>query len=213
MSKLKGLSNKMFIFFIVVILLIVLATYFIRGWLSENKTSEKKVVAQQITLIAPPPPPPPPPEPEKIEPEVKEEIPEETPEAPPESPQDEAPAGQDLGLDSDGGAGSDGFGLIGRKGGTGIGLGKAGHYEVSVKEKVIDLISGDEDLRYLAYSGVVTIWMNPNGQVERYSIALDEESPKVKKLLEALLKKLHLDSGPPIEMADKGIKLKINSRI
>ena len=213
MSKLIVLKNKIFIFSVIVILLIIFLVKFINGWLEKNKTPEKKMVAQQITLIAPPPPPPPPPEPEKVEPEIKEEVPEDVPETPPDTPQDEAPAGQDLGLDSDGGAGTDGFGLIGRKGGTGIGLGKAGHYEVTVKEKIVDLISSDEELRYLAYSGVITIWMNPSGHVEKYSIVLDDESPKVKKLLEVLLAKLSLDSGPPIEMADKGIKLKINSRI
>jgi periplasmic protein TonB len=135
------------------------------------------------------------------------------PETPPESAQEETPAGQDLGLDADGSAGTDGFGLIGRKGGTGIGIGKAGRYEVMVKENVIDRIYADEELKYLAYSGVITLWVNATGKVEKYSIDLDDEAPKIKKLLESVLATLSFDSGPPIETADKGIKLRVNSRI
>lgn len=197
--------------YILAFLAIILGAYLIyifRAWLVKNDVPQKKVITQQITLIAPPPPPPPPPEPE-----LEEEVIEEMEEAPPEAAQEEAPAGQDLGLDADGSAGTDGFGLVGRKGGTGIGLGKAGHYEVMVKERVIDLIYADEELKFLAYSGVITVWVNAAGQVEKYSVALEDGAPKVKKLLESILAKLRIDSGPPIESADKGIKLRVNSRI
>lgn len=213
MGKFNGVKNKAVIFIAVGILLISYLIYLLQAWLGSLEKPEKKVVSQQITLIVPPPPPPPPPEPEKIEPEVEEEVIEETPETPPEAAQEEAPAGQDLGLDADGGAGTDGFGLIGRKGGTGIGIGKSGHYEVMVKERLIDLIYADEELKYLGYSGVITVWVSAAGQIERYAIALDEDSPKIKKLLASLLEKLSFSSGPPIEMADKGIKLKVNSKI
>jgi protein TonB len=213
MEKSNVVKKVPYIIALVAIMVGAFLIYIFHGWLVKNSGPERKTVTQQITLIAPPPPPPPPPEPEKVEPEVKEEVVEETPESPPENAQEEAPAGQDLGLDADGGAGSDGFGLIGRKGGTGIGLGKAGHYEVMVKERVIDLIYADEELKLLAYTGVITVWVNASGRVEKYSITLDEGAPKVKKLLESVLAKLSLDSGPPIESADKGIKLRINSRI
>src|SRR5574340_105253 len=73
-----------------------------------------------VTLIKPPPPdvkekPP--------EPQVQKEMPKESMVTPNESPQPQAqpdqspdsspPAGSDLGVDADGGAGSDGFGLVG----------------------------------------------------------------------------------------------------
>ncbi len=198
--------------YILVVLAIILGAYLIymfQAWLAKNNAPQKKVITQQITLIAPPPPPPPPPP----EPEVEEEVIEEMEEAPPEAAQEEAPAGQDLGLDADGSAGTDGFGLVGRKGGTGIGLGKAGHYEVMVKERVIDLIYADEELKFLAYSGVITVWVNAAGRVEKYAVNLEDDAPKIKKLLESVLAKLTFENGPPIESADKGIKLRVNSRI
>ncbi|WP_052700215.1 hypothetical protein [Methylocucumis oryzae] len=72
----------------------------------------------KVNSIAPPPPP-------KVEkppePEVKNEV--EQPEPEPEEPlpdvADEPPPG-DLGLDAEGTAGSDGFGLAARKGGRGL---------------------------------------------------------------------------------------------
>ncbi len=78
----------------------------------------------QMVTLAPPPPPPKikekPPEP-KIK---KEEIMEEPKpdEAPPDMPDqvDDMPAGDQLGLDADGTAGSDGFGLKANKGGRSL---------------------------------------------------------------------------------------------
>ncbi len=212
MQKFNVAKKVPYILFFLAIIVAAYLIYIFHAWLVKNSATEKKVVAQQITLIAPPPPPPPPPEPEKIEP-VEEQVVEDVPESPPENAQDEAPAGQDLGLDADGSAGTDGFGLVGRKGGTGIGIGKAGHYEVMVKERVIDLIYADEELKFLAYSGVITVWVNATGHVEKYSVALEDGGPKIKKLLESILMKLSFDNGPPIESADKGIKLRVNSRI
>lgn len=212
MRKLINAKKISYLLIFLAILLAVYLIYTLYAWVAKNKVTEKKSVAQQITLITPPPPPPPPPpEPEKVEP-IEEEVIEETPDIPEEA-QDEAPPGQDLGLDADGGAGTDGFGLVGRKGGTGLGLGKAGRYDVMIKERVNELINEDEDLKFLAYSAVITLWVNASGQVEKYSINLEEESPKIKKLLESIVAKMSFESGPPIESADKGIRLRVNSRI
>jgi periplasmic protein TonB len=85
-----------------------------------------------VTLLKPPPPevkekPP--------EPEVPKEAPKQSIETPVEVPQqnqaqdqaqDNTPAGSDLGVDGEGGAGSDGFGLVGKKGGKALTLGGGG---------------------------------------------------------------------------------------
>jgi periplasmic protein TonB len=195
------------------LLLVLLLAFYAYQLVLNGKQSGKKAVVQQITIITPPPPPPPPPEeePEEIEPEEVEEI-EEIPETPPEQAMDEV-AGQDLGLDTDGGAGTDGFGLIGRKGGTGLGLGKAGHYEVMIKEKLHDLVSSDDELGYLNYTATIKVWIKPSGEVDRFSIQLEEESSKVRKRLEHILKNARFNSGPPAEIAEKAIKYRINSRV
>lgn len=214
MQKVRAIKKAPIIITVLVLLLVACIVYFIHKFILSSKQSGKPAVAQQITLISPPPPPPPPPKPEpEPEPKQIEEVVEKVPETPTEAPQDDAPAGEDLGLDAEGGAGSDSFGLVGHKGGKGIGLGKAGHYEVMIKEKLIDLIYADEELKYLSYSGVIKVWIDGNGKVEKFVLSLDDSSPKVEKLLSAIIKSMEFKSGPPIEAAGKAIKLKINSKV
>ncbi|MDY6831135.1 MAG: TonB C-terminal domain-containing protein [Thermodesulfobacteriota bacterium] len=79
----------------------------------------------QMVTLAPPPPPPEirekPPEPEVKEEELIEQPqPEETPQDTPDEARDDTPAGDQLGLDADGSAGSDGFGLKANRGGRSI---------------------------------------------------------------------------------------------
>ena len=199
-----------YIIFFFVLLMLGLGIFYVAKYLHKGHDG-KKIVAQQITLITPPPPPPPPPEkpPEVEQPKIQEEVPQEQP----QEAQEEAPAGQDLGVDAEGGAGSDSFGLVGHKGGTGLGLGKAGHYEGMVREKIQDFISENEELNHMGYTAVITVWIGSNGKIERYSISLEDGSPKAKKILESLVVKLSFESGPPIEQAGKGIKFRVRSRI
>lgn len=210
----KTTMAKMIPFIVIglALLLTLFLAYRVYKFASSPDNAGKKAVVQQITLITPPPPPPPPPPEPKIEPENVEQIEEEIPETPPEQAMEE-PAGEDLGIDSDGAAGTDGFGLIGRKGGTGLGLGKAGRYEVMIKEKLHDLISSDEELSYLAYTATIKVWIKPSGEVDRFIINLDEPSPMIKQRLESILKNARFSSGPPAEITEKAIKYRINSRV
>jgi protein TonB len=73
-------------------------------------------LVQQISIVMPPPPPPPP---EIQEPEPVEELEIEEPEPLVEDTNAEAP-GEELGLDADGVAGGDAFGLRAKKGGRGL---------------------------------------------------------------------------------------------
>ena len=95
-----------------------------------DDSSKRKCQMHMITLVKPPPPPKieeKPPEPEV---EKKEEIKEPEPDQPQEvdnSTPDEAPPGDQLGLDSEGGIGSDGFGLVAKKGGRAL-IGSGSQY-------------------------------------------------------------------------------------
>lgn len=88
-----------------------------------------------VSLVKPPEPPkekPPEPEPPKDIPKPQQmdtptmEQPQDAPQQANNAPDDAPPAGSDLGVDAEGGAGSDGFGLVGRKGGRAITLGGGG---------------------------------------------------------------------------------------
>ena len=100
---------------------------------------------------------PPPPE-EKIE----EPLPQDTPE---EAPPDDAAPAEQLGLDAEGVAGSDGFGLAARKGGQGLGLGGAAFawYTALLKDSILDALSADERLRKGTYQLTVRVWLTSGG--------------------------------------------------
>jgi protein TonB len=177
--------------------------------------NEKKI--QPITLMKPPPPPPPPPKVEKPpEPEIKEKIeePEPDPEPLPESPQDEAPA-RDLGLDAEGTAGTDGFGLAARKGGTGLfgGGNPFAWYGGLIKNDLVNLLSNYEQLRRKGYTAIVKIWLKPDGSVERVELARGSNDPEIDDLLSSTLNKYKRVNEPPPPGMQQPIKLKITSRV
>lgn len=98
---------------VIVLVVGVLLIVFVRKMMAEKPQGPQRQVAQVIKIVRPPPPeeppPPPPPPEEKIEEPLEQQEPEQAPE--------EAGPAEQLGLDADGAAGSDGFGLAARKGG------------------------------------------------------------------------------------------------
>ncbi len=190
----------------------------IRGFLV-NKPAKNEKKIQPITILKPPPPPPPPPKIEKPpEPEMKEKIedpePQEEDKPIPDTP-DEAPA-RDLGLDAEGTAGSDSFGLAARKGGTGL-FGGGGdpyaHYGSMVKNDVASLLTSHDELRRKAYTAIVKIWLKSDGTVERIDLAKGSNDPEIDDLISRLLDKLKKVNEPPPPGMPQPIKLKISSRI
>ncbi|MCQ8103518.1 TonB C-terminal domain-containing protein [Methylomonas sp. SURF-2] len=181
----------------------------------ENQQEKPQRKIQPVTLVAPPPPPPPPPkvEPPPPEPEM-EKIKEPEPEPEPEPMPDEAPA-RDLGLDADGSAGSDGFGLAARKGGTGLfgGGNPFAWYGGIIKNDIVNLLSNYEQLRRKGYTAVVKLWLRPDGSVDRFELSRGSNDAEIDQLLEIALNKYkRVNEAPPPGMK-LPIKLKITSRV
>jgi protein TonB len=179
--------------------------------------NEKKI--QPVTLLKPPPPPPPPPKVEKPpEPEIKEKIeqPEPEPEPIPDTPPDEAPP-RDLGLDAEGTAGSDGFGLAARKGGTGLFGGGNGNpfawYGGLVKNGILNVLSSHDELRRKGYTAIVKVWLKADGSVERIELTKGSNDADIDELLSRLLNKFDRVAEAPPPGMQQPIKLKISSRI
>jgi outer membrane biosynthesis protein TonB len=94
--------------------------------LAKKEVKVKKVV-HEVTLVKAPPPPKKyekPPELEKKEEVKQEEV--NVPQEQQNTPDDQPPAGNQLGLDAEGSAGGDGFGLVGNKGGRSLISGSGG---------------------------------------------------------------------------------------
>jgi protein TonB len=202
-----GLVAAVAVFFIVKL---------IWGFINEKPTKNEKKI-QPITILKPPPPPPPPPKVEKPpEPEVKEKIEEPEPEQEPlpDTPPDEAPA-RDLGLDAEGTAGSDAFGLAARKGGTGLfgGGDPFVHYGNRVKNELMQLLSSHDELRRKGFSCVVKIWLKSDGTVDHYELAKGSNDVEIDGILSRLLDKFQRVAEPPPPGLQQPIKLKISSRV
>jgi protein TonB len=162
----------------------------------------KRQVAQQVQLIRPPPPPPeqppPPPPPEE---KIEEQLPQETPE---ESPPDEAAPAEQLGLDAEGVAGADGFGLAARKGGRDL-LGTGGAafawYTNGLKDRILDLLSEDERIRRGKYQVSISVWARNDGSIEQIKLRSTTGDRALDEAIEENLRRLQrLPEAPPLEM-------------
>lgn len=177
----------------------------------ESKT--KRETPQIVQIVRPPPPPPeePPPPPPPPEEKIEEPLPQDTPDP---EPADESPAEQ-LGLDADGVAGSDGFGLAARRGGsdiTGTGGAAFAWYTSMLKDTILERLGEDERVRKGNYRVTVRVWLAEDGRVERAQLADSTGNPEVDAAIEQSLGRLgRLREGPPIEMPQP-VTLRIVSR-
>ena len=124
----------------------------------------------------------------------------------------DALAGDDLGIDGEGVAGGDGFGLVARKGGRGL-LGGGNGYTAIIQSQITDMLADDDALRFLDYTVVLQIWVAKTGSIERFNFTSFSGDEQTKKRLKNLLASLDpFESGPPIEMPQP-IKLRIRSQL
>jgi len=181
---------------------------FATQFLGQDAKPQKKVVQVQVFRPPPPPPkieePPPPPPPE----EVKLPDPEPVADAP-DVPDMPGP----LGLDADGVAGSDAFGLVGRHGGNDLigGDGRYRSYANRVKDAVLDYLTSRDDIRKESYSITVRVWIGADGRLGRYEIVGSSGDRKLDEALQLALSGMS-DIGAPPEGMPQPVRLRIKSR-
>lgn len=182
----------------------------VRSFLNTPPGQPKKLI-QEIHVIRPPPPPdlPPPPPPPPDEKVVQE------PERPDPTPTNEPAPSEQLGLDAEGGAGSDAFGLLGHKGGRDL-LASGGSayawYAGLLKTELLDQLQETQDARKGSYSVVVRVWVRPDGTIERARLTESSGDKARDRAIEAALARLpRLSQAPPADMPQP-ISLRIVSR-
>jgi len=118
------------------VVFLVAAVYIVKMVMSEDGQHKKSSVTT-VTLLKPPPPVQVKEKPPEVKPiEKKEEIIQKIPQDEPKSAEhDNKPAGDKLGLDAEGKAGSDSFGLAGNKGGRSLLAGGNGMGRLSLLSK------------------------------------------------------------------------------
>jgi len=197
----------------VIALGVTIALFFmLKNWIDTSETVAPK--KNHIVKIFAPPPPPPVPEEEPPEPEVEEELEEPEDEIADEVPVESEPAGADLGVDSEGGAGTDGFGLIGRKGGRGLLDGSPfAYYEGLMVSEIQDVLAEIEDLKSDEYKFRIKITVTFDGTVESIKLIKSTGSKdKDRMLLSALMRFKKFSQIPPGKMPPV-VDLRITSSI
>ncbi|MBN1906193.1 MAG: TonB C-terminal domain-containing protein [Deltaproteobacteria bacterium] len=226
-KKKNSTQKKIIIFSIVVSLMLMTACFFIVKALVSEDAAKMKRQVQMVTLLNPPPPPKVeeiPPEPElKEKEEVIEQAIEETHEEMPDDGSDQE-AGSDLGVDADGVAGSDGFGLVSKKGGKSLIGGGFGNESLLKKyswytqmlqgliqerlqkelEKNGGIPEGDHD-------ATVRIVIGDAGEIVTFQIVGSSGNQNMDKAISLAVKNIKADDPPPFDMP-KAIKLRVSSK-
>ncbi len=172
-----------------------------------------KQVVQEIHIIRPPPPPPdqpppPPPPPDKLDIPDPQNQPDPT-------PSNEAPPAANLGLDTEGGAGGDAFGLVGNKGGrdiTAVGGSAVAWYAGVLRDQIRDVLNGDEHVRSGAYRVSLRVWVSEDGTVRRVEILRGSGNAERDRAIEADLQQIkRMPQARPAGMPD-AISLEVRAQ-
>lgn len=197
------------------------------GALIKDDGTKRRRRIQMVTLVKPPPPPkieekPPEPEVEKeemVEPEPQEAPPEEMN----DQPQDDTPAGQDLGVDADGTAGSDAFGLLGKKGARSlIGGGgdrtmmqRYGWYtqmiQEEIRKKINEYMTQNGGIPKGEHKALVQVFLDPNGRIIDFKLKESSGNDHMDRALQETLATIHISEAPPAGMP-RSVRLKVTSK-
>jgi TonB family protein len=215
----------------VIALLLTGILFLVKIFLAPDTGHRKDLVA--VTLLKPPPPPEQkekPPEPEQPKEQPKENIvtPNEA-QQPQDQNDDSPPPGADLGVDAEGGAGGDSFGLVGKKGGRAITLGgggggggasrlslltKYGWYTSKIQDELkqqmrkrLDQNGGTPKGKYQA---TVHIVLDPQGVVLDYRIVASSGNDKIDEAIKLSLPGMRV-SQPPPEGMPRSMTMRVTS--
>lgn len=203
----------------------------------------RRPAPQQIALLRPQTPPPPPkqeekpPEPEPLRKQEEVQVADPVQQKEPEpQQQDQPPPDSRLGVDAEGGAGSDAFGLVGKRGGrdittigpggggggptiggTGSGRGGLGRsqyafYTGMVDRHLRDLLDKDERLRHAGYRVVLAVWLADDGRLERFEMSGSTGVPELDSAIKAALADGSALREPPPAGMPQPIVVRIASR-
>ncbi|MBC7994712.1 MAG: energy transducer TonB [Rhizobacter sp.] len=182
------------------------------------KPASKPRGVQQVALIKQPPPPPPPKPPEKVPepPKVKEEVkidePKDEPKPDEPKPADEKPpAGEQLKVDADGAAGSDGFGLGATRSGRDLlstGGGGGAYYTGLLQRQFLETLTRNRKFPRDQFRVVVRVLIGDDGRVQRADIVNGTGNAQTDDLIQATLLEMNpLKDIPPSSMRSFQMRL------
>jgi hypothetical protein len=200
------------------LLLLLALGLLVRSFLA--KPDAHKPGVQHVALLKQPPPPPPkppekPPEPPKVKEEVK--LPEPKAEAKPDEPKpaDDKPASdKPLGVDADGSAGSDGFGLAANRGGRDLlstGGGRGAYYSGLLQRHFFEAMAHNPRVLKEEFRIVVKVWLGDDGRVQRSEIVTGSGKTALDEMIQLTLAEMSpLRDVPPTDM--RALQLRLSNR-
>jgi protein TonB len=187
---------------VVVIAVISLLGFGLKELLGSGGKAKKQTV-HNISLLKPP-------EPEMKKEEVKIDQPK------PDAPnQDNAPEGKQLGVDAEGGTGSDGFGLVGNKGGRDLlagGKGAFAFYTNQLQRHLQDELARNKKLKRLDYRVMVRVWLSKSGSVQRVDLGGSSGDAEIDETLRMALAAAPALRDAPPENMPQPIRIRIMNR-
>lgn len=214
----------------IVMLAVAGAAAFAYKILTAQDTQRRERAVQTVTLLKPPPPPPPekpkekPPEPEVKKEEIVEQKPEEKPQEQPQETKDQPPPGDRLGLDAEGGAGSDAFGLVANKGGAsligggGAGgslMGRFGWYAAIIQNDLRRLLQEQMEKNGGIPEGnckvALQIKLDDLGRVVSYRVVDSCGNHRVDEAINQVLQSARISEPPPNDMP-RTVKIRISAK-
>jgi protein TonB len=132
------------------------------------------------------------------------------------TPSDEPPPSEQLGLDAEGSAGGDAFGLLGHKGGRDL-LASGGSayawYAGLLKNEIVEQLGNEKQARGAEYSIILRVWVKEDGSIERVKITQSSGNRDRDRAIEAALARIsRISQAPPADMPQP-ISLRIVSRV
>ena len=160
---------------------------------------------QIVQIIRPPPPPPeqpPPPPPEKVPDPLPKDVPEPTPDQPDQAPD------QPLGLDADGSAGGDAFGLAARRGGSdligGTGSAPFAWYTNRMRDAIKDRLAAAPCTKSAKGSVSTRVLVAADGRVKQIKLTTGTGNVQVDECVDKVLASIAtLGDAPPPGMPEQ----------
>jgi outer membrane biosynthesis protein TonB len=196
-----------------IVLLGVLGFLYFLGFILKDFFKGQSHPKKQITTIKllpdTPPPPPPPPPPPKEQPKEVQKAPEQKPvELPPtETLKMEGAAGDAPSAFQSGNVTND------YKGGKTIGSdSKFSWYASIVKTEIEKALQRNQVLKDGQYKVVVSIWVRPNGEIEKLVVMQSDATPEIEQALKTTLDNMQSIKQPLPEGMPQPLKLRITAR-
>lgn len=78
---------------------------------------------------------------------------------------------------------------------------------------MLNLLSGQEELRRTGFTAIVKVWVKADGSIDRFEIGRGSNNQRIDDIITQTLNKLSRISEPPPPGMEQPIKFRINSRV